>query len=291
MDEVSVSQTTWLGLGIFSSVFLTSISRGQIDENGHSHGNEAGFAERISDLKTEFLVLREGAVSVTQSFRVRVGRGLIKRGPVLNYLTVFEGPGGLILDNEIQFAEILRDGKEEPYHFEKGDGFTSLYVGSAEVELEPGDYTYLVTFRTEADWKERGGEFTGVFDVTGMLPVLPIDSAEARVILPEGVVISKFSPAVSGFESIGKEDDPGFEMEVEGGAVTVRTTRALGDDRGFFINLAWPSGSFAVRSQWMKVMRQHPRIPLAGFSGMLLLWALVVILLRGFRRDPTGSGQ
>jgi hypothetical protein len=35
-----------------------------------------------------------------------------------------------------------------------------------------------------------------------------------------------------------------------------------------------------MQSQWMKVLQQHPRIPLAAFSGVLLLWVLVIILLR-----------
>jgi len=249
---------------------------------------EVGEGDRIKELQVRITIARDGSVWISQSFRIGVETGLIKRGPILNYLTAFQGPGGLILDNEWQVLRVLKDGEPEPYHFKNGEGFVTLYVGSPEVELEPRDYSYRIEYRTGADWRKVGGEFSAAIDAAGPLPTLPIDRAEVEVVLPDGVTISKFSPAVSGFEDPSEALGPGFTLDSEANKVTLTTTRPLGLKRGLFINLVWPSGTFATPSQWMKVMRQHPRIPLSVFSGALLLWALATILLRAYRRGGTG---
>jgi hypothetical protein len=244
----------------------------------------AAATERITDLRVSYVFEREGTISMQQTFRVRVTGGKIKRGPVLNYLTVFPGPAGLILGTEMEIDGVLRDGKPEPFREEKGSGFLSLLIGSPEVELEHREHTYTVTSRSKADWRQAGGEFAGVIDVTGSVPRIPIDRVEVNVSLPEGVTPLKFSPAVTGFEERPGPEESGFKTILQGSKVTVRTTRALGENHSFFINLAWPSGTFALQSQWMRVIQQHPRIPLAAFSGVLLIWALLLILWRASDR-------
>lgn len=263
------------------SVLLLSSLKG---EEAAGSAPAPGAGDRIKDLQVRIVIARDGSVWISQSFRLGIETRLIKRGPILNYLTAFQGPGGLILDNEWKILRVLKDDRPEPYHFENGDGFVTLYVGSPEVELEPGDHTYRIEYRTGTDWRKVGGEFSTVIDAAGPLPALPIDRAEVEVVMPEGVVISKFSPAVSGFEDPDEALGPGFALNSGTSTVTLTTTRTLGLKRGLFINLVWPSGTFVTQSHWLKVMRQHPGIPLSVFSGVFLLWALVTILVRGYRR-------
>lgn len=244
-----------------------------------------GENERIRELKIDIEIRREGTIAIEQTFRIGVAGAMIKRGPILSFLTVFQGPGGLTLDKGIEIEKVLKEGTPEPFRVEKRDGFITIYIGSPEIELEHREHTYSVLYRTDADWRQRGGEFSTVIDAVHQFPVLPIDRAEVRIRLPEGVTISKFTPAITGFEESGDPTDPGFTHDLDGGTLTVRTTRPLGENKTFFLNLAWPSGTFATRSQWLKVMTQHPRIPLAAFSAVLLVWALTAILLRAGRRQ------
>lgn len=219
-----------------------------------------------------------------QIFRIRVEGEVFTRGPVLHFLTVFPGPAGLILDTGMEIDLVLRDGNPEPFRLEKGDGYLSLWIGSPDIKLEHREHTYTVTSRGRADWRQAGGELSGGIDATGYLPRIPIDRAEIIVSLPEGVAPTKFSPAVTGFEVRPEPDDPGFETTRQGSRMTVRTTRPLGENHSVFLNLTWPSATFAGQSQWREVLRQHPRIPLAAFSGVLLLWALVLLLWRAADR-------
>ncbi|NLT71274.1 MAG: hypothetical protein GXX91_11350 [Verrucomicrobiaceae bacterium] len=245
---------------------------------------ETSSGERVTDLQASYFFEREGTISARRTFRLRVEGEVFTRGPVLHFLTVFPGPAGLILDTGMEIDGVLRDGKPEPYRIEKGDGYLSLWIGSPEVTLEHREHTYTVTSRRRADWRQAGGEFFGGIDATGYLPHVPIDRAEVVVRLPEGVVPAKFSPAVTGFSEPAGTGDPGFETILRDNHMTVRTTRPLGDHHSVFLNLAWPSRTFASQSLWKEVLLQHPRIPLAAFSGVLLLWALVLLLLRAAGR-------
>ncbi len=240
-------------------------------------------AERIHSLEAEYEIRRDGTVAFEQRFRLGVAGAVVQRGPLLNYLTVFRGPGGLILDNELEILEVRRDGETEPFHVERSEGYLSLYVGEADRLLEHREHRYLVRGRMEADWRQGKGEFSTVFDVAGPLPALPIDEASVRIRLPEGVAATRFTPSLDGVDRSADRDGPAWERREEGGGILVRTTAPLGRNRGFFVNLAWPSETFAMRSHWLKVMRQHPRLRLAGFSAALLAWALLLLLRRGLR--------
>ncbi len=241
-------------------------------------------SERIPSLETEYGIRRDGTVVFEQRFRLGVAGVAVRRGPRLNYLTVFQGPGSLLLDNELEILEVRRDGEPEPFHVERSEGYLSLFVGETDRLLEHREHVYLVRGRMEADWRKGEGDFSTVFDVAGPLPLLPIDEASVVIRLPEGVVATRFTPSLSGIEpSVGREG-PAWNMKKDGHVVTVRTTATMGPNRGFFVNLAWPSETFAMKSHWLKVMRQHPRLPLAGFSATLLAWALLLLLRRASRR-------
>ncbi len=240
-------------------------------------------AERIHSLEVEYEIRRDGTVVFEQRFLLGVAGAAIRRGPLLSYLTVFQGPGGLILDNELEILDVRRDGEPEPFHVKRGEGFLSLYVGEPDRLLEHRDHRYLVRGRMEADWRRGEGEFSTAFDVVGSLPTLPIDEASVVVRLPEGVAPSRFTPSVSGVDPAAERNGPAWNMREEGRATVVRTTAAMGRNRSFFVNLAWPSETFATKSHWLKVMRQHPRLPLAGFSAILLVWALLLLVRRVVR--------
>ncbi len=240
--------------------------------------------ERLHSLEADYEIRRDGTVAFEQRFRLGVAGSMIRRGPILNYLTVFSGPGGLILDNELEVAEVLRDGEPEPFRVERGEGFLSLYVGSAERELEHRVHDYAIRGSMRADWRRGEGEFSTIFDLVGPLPRLPLDAASATIRLPEGVAFSRFTPSATGVDPAAERHGPAVAAEAAGNVLSVRSTTPMGEDRTFFVNLAWPSAGFAMKSQWLQVMRQHPRLPLAGFSSILLAWALGVLVIRMVRK-------
>ncbi len=245
--------------------------------------------ERIELLEVDYTIRRDGRVGFEQRFRVHAGGVAIKRGPVLNYLTAHIGPVNLVLDSDLKIESVERDGAPEDFKLERGSGFSTLFVGSQDRLLEHRSHTYRIRGEMDGNWIPGEGELSTVFDVVDALPKLPIDAILVTVRFPEGVRLTRYTPAVDGASTEAKRWGPPCEAAFDGEALRIRTTAALGVERNFFVNLTWPSATFAETSPWLKVMRQHPRLPLAVFSALLLLWALGILLSRLVRRPIEGS--
>lgn len=240
--------------------------------------------EHFHDLEVDYQFHRDGRIDFEQRFRLEVAGQSIQRGPLLNYLTVLRGPGGLVLDKELEILEVNRDGAEEPYHMKLGEGFVTLYIGESEHLLEHRVHHYRVRGRMEGDWRQGRGTYSTSLDITGPLPALPIHEARVRVRLPAGVSFTHHTPSVTGAEPDPERKGPLWRSRQEEGELIVETTAPLGKQHAFFLNLTWPSESFAGSRHWLKILRQHPRLPLAGFSGILLLWALLQLMRRAIAR-------
>jgi hypothetical protein len=258
------------------------------EDHDHDHPETARVtpdpAERIHSLEVDYEIHRDGVVSFEQRFKLGVAGVAIRRGPVLNYLTVFQGPGGLVLDTELEILEVTRDGTSETFRADYQSGFLSLYLGDKDRDLEHRDHDYVIKGRMREDWRRGEGEFSTVIDLVGALPTLPIDAAVATVRLPEGVPVLRYTPSVTGVDPEAERHGPAWRAEAAGNRIRVEATAPMGENRSFFLNLAWPSATFATKSQWMLVMKQHPRLPLAAFSGLVLCWALLLLVRRMVRR-------
>tara|TARA_R110000850_G_scaffold148917_3_gene271356 strand:+ start:615 stop:1331 length:717 start_codon:yes stop_codon:yes gene_type:complete len=231
-------------------------------------------------LEANIDVARNATVKIEYRFDLRVDGDDVKRGPCLNFLTVFEGPGGLVLENGLEITEVIRQGEAEKYHVEAGDGRLSLYCGSPYITLDPGVYNYVVKCVAKGDWRYSDGEAFGAFDITGPFSGLPIDRLNARVRLPEGVSASQFSAAVTGINA----DTPGYVSRNRGQELEVETSESLESEHTVFLNIVWPAEDFPRRSRWLQIMQQNPQLPIAVFAGTALLLVLGVMILRRLRR-------
>ncbi|MCB1204177.1 MAG: hypothetical protein KDN18_07945 [Verrucomicrobiae bacterium] len=271
--------------GLIVAIGLT-VAVGEEHDDHHEHQHprppviQRDEAERIHESSLTFEIHRDGTVEFEQRFRVGVAGTAIKRGPVLNFLTAFQGPAGLVLDSELEVLGVERDGADEPFRLERGAGYATVFIGSPDRELEHRIHEYRVSGRMREDWRRGPGEFSTTFDLVGSLPLLPVDRAEAMVRMPEGIQILWFTPGITGTENPDKGSGPAFALEQGDGWVKVWSTAPMGENRSFFLNLAWQSSSFATRSQWPLIIRQHPRLLLAGLSAILLFFALGLLLRR-----------
>lgn len=258
------------------------------EDHDHDHPETARVtpdpAERIHSLEVDYEIHRDGVVTFEQRFKLGVAGVAIRRGPVLNFLTVFQGPAGLILDTELEILEVTRDGAPEPFRADHKSGFVTLFIGSEAHDLEHRGHDYVIKGRMREDWRRDEDEFSAVIDLVGALPTLPIDAAVATVRLPEGVPVLRYTPALTGVDPEAERHGPAWRAEAAGNRIRVEATAPMGENRSFFLNLAWPSATFATKSQWMLVMKQHPRLPLAAFSGLVLCWALLILVRRALQR-------
>ena len=232
--------------------------------------------ERILSLESIQEVRRDGRVAVESNFTVLAKGDLIQRGPVLNFLAVFNGPGGLILKKRIDEIELFRNGEPEPFKEVIGEGTHQIYCGEKSVRLDPGVHEYTIRCVIDGEWVFQHGDAIGAFDVSGPFQSLPIDSARLILRFPDEVQLSRFSPAVH--RSVAK--DTGYTAKQGGKELVVSTTGALLPGHSFLVHAVWPSAGFAKQSQWIEVIKQHPRIPITMVAAIALLWALVLLLAR-----------
>lgn len=254
------------------------------EDHDHDHPEVSAVtpdpAERIHSFEVDYEIHRDGLITFEQRFRLGVAGVAIRRGPVLNFLTVFQGPAGLTLDTELEILEVTRDGAPEPFRADRKSGFVTLYIGEADRDLEHREHDYVIKGRMREDWRRGEGEFSAVIDLVGALPALPIDAAMATVRLPDGVSVLRYTPSVTGVDPEAERHGPAWRAEAEGNRIRVEATAPMKENRSFFLNLAWPSATFATKSHWMLVMLQHPRLPLAALSGLALLWVLLILVKR-----------
>ena len=68
----------------------------------------------------------------------------------------------------------FRDGRPEPYHFERYSDFLRIYAGDEDVFLDVGSYTYVLTYETDRQirWFDDKPEI--FWNVTGNDWIFPI---------------------------------------------------------------------------------------------------------------------
>ncbi len=236
--------------------------------------------ETLESLDVLIEVLRDGRVRLEQTFVLHVTGNSIRRGPVLFYLTAFRGPGGLVLENGMEVEEVWRDDAPEPFRAVSDGGYLRLTCGSSNVFLENGTHRYTIRSIARGDWRHEGGMAMGVFDVLGPLQGFTIDSARVRFRLPDGVLLDR--------QTVALRTASGALIDYDASSTTtewvVQATEPLEKGSAFFVNAVWPSGGFDTKSHWLEIIKQHPKLPLTGFTALLLFSVLVLVVGRARRR-------
>lgn len=246
--------------------------------------------ERVRSLESVQEVRRDGTILLEYRFSVQANGDAIKRGPCLNFLTVYRGPGNLVLKKRISEIELFRNGEAEPFRESIGEGTHQIFCGEESVLLNPGVHEYDFRCVIDGDWKVAGGEAIGSFDVSGPFQGLPVDSARLILRFPGEIRASKFAPSVYG----NTGPSPGYEVRQGGAELLVSTTSPLVKNHSFEVRAIWPAAGFASQSRWSEVLRQHPKIPITMVTALALLWILGILTVRlvksaGRRSVKTGN--
>jgi hypothetical protein len=70
----------------------------------------------------------------------------IKHGIYRDFPTVYRTGRGLPTVIGFKVLEVLRDGAPEPFHVTEQDNGKRVYVGQKDVFIQPGVYTYTLTY-------------------------------------------------------------------------------------------------------------------------------------------------
>ncbi len=258
---------------------------------GPSHGEDQPVAgdvtdERILSFSSQITVLPDASLAVRETIRVRAAGRQIKHGIYRDFPTRFRSAEGIWFDVPFGLTAVLRDGKPEPWQTKERENGIRAYIGDAELPLEPGEHTYVVTYHTE----RQLGFFTDhvelFWPVTGHDWAFPIDVAEARVLLPRGV--SGVSVEVQTGARESKEREATASWEGEGGAF-FRATRPLQTGEGLTVVVRWPKGFVQEPAEphvWWWYFLGSNRSAIAGLAGLALVLTYIILVGRQVARDP-----
>jgi uncharacterized membrane protein YgcG len=195
--------------------------------------------ERIMSFHAAIGIDTTGLVKITETIRVYANGSQIRRGIFRSIPVYRKDKSGKKQRIDIEVLSVRKNGAEEDYHTEtKGDDFV-IYIGNKNLLLDPGAYTYQVTYQS----KGHIGFFEGYdelyWNVTGNEWVFPIEQASATLFLPPGAQV-KNTACYTGVT--GATDHDCDLTYTANGAPVFTTSKSLAAAEGLTVAVSWQAG-------------------------------------------------
>lgn len=243
--------------------------------------------ERILSYTSLIRVQPDASLLVTETIQVKAESRFIKRGIYRTFPTIYESRTGRVRVG-FKVRSVMKNGKQEPYHIKNETNKIKLYLGSKNVFLKPGVYTYQITY-----WTDRQLGFFPDYDelywnVTGNDWRFTIEKAKAIVQLPQGAKVLQQAAYTGLKDAKGKNFTYALDSQ---GRPTWTTTAPLPRGHGLTISVAWPKGLVAEpdlsqkTSYWLSDNGQL----VAGALGLFFILLYYLWAWRKVGRDPRRS--
>jgi uncharacterized membrane protein YgcG len=200
--------------------------------------------EVIRGYHADITVLPDATIEVTETITVNAEGNDIKRGIFRDFPLYAVDQNGFRRQVDFDLISVERDGQPEDHHTESVTGGIRIYTGSAEVFLEPGEFTYAITYRTGRQIRYFDDHDELYWNVTGNGWMFPIEQASASVTLPDGAVPTRTAVYTG---PMGSTAQNAREMPGSDG-LEFQTTRPLGPGEGLTIVLGFDKGLVAAPS-------------------------------------------
>lgn len=241
-------------------------------------------AEVIRDYHADILVAPDATLTVTETITVRAEGQEIKRGIFRDFPLYAEDAEGRRVEVDFDLVSVERDGEPEDYHTESISGGIRIYAGSADVLLDPGDYTYTITYKTGRQIRYFDDHDELYWNVTGNGWRFPILEASANVVLPNSVRPTQ-TAYYTGYQG-STETNARYQQTPDG--AYFETTERLGIGNGLTIVVGLPKGTVSAPSSeqtsWWWLRDNINSILGLGGLGLVFLYYLRSWIAVG--RDP-----
>jgi uncharacterized membrane protein YgcG len=240
--------------------------------------------ERILDFSSLVLIDPDGSLVVSETITVQATGDQIKRGIVREFPTVYPGRDGKRVRIGFTLLGVQRDGADEPYHTEEKSNGVAIYVGSKDVFLQPGRYSYTLIYRTTKQLGFFEGHDELYWNVNGNGWRLPLDRVSCEVRLPGE---ARALEAVAYEGPMGSTDSRTFPAQ---GLQEVKfsSSRPYAPGEGLTVAVSWPKGFVVPPSateQAAQVMAEGGGLLPVGM-GVALLFVYYILAWMKVGRDP-----
>ncbi|KPF59753.1 DUF2207 domain-containing protein [Rhizobium sp. AAP116] len=240
--------------------------------------------EVIRDYHADIVVLPDATIEVTETITVNAEGNEIRRGIFRDFPLYAQDARGFRQKVDFELISVERDGRPEANHTETVSGGIRIYTGSADVFLQPGEYTYTITYWTGRQIRYFDDHDELYWNVTGNGWLFPIDRAGATVTLPDDAVPTRTTvyTGPSGSTAQNAREIPGSN------GLEFQTTQPLSPNEGLTIVLAFDKGVVAAPSSedstWWFIRDNLNTI--IGFGGLAVIFLYYLRSWVAVGRDP-----
>jgi uncharacterized membrane protein YgcG len=243
--------------------------------------------ERILEFHSGITVSADAAMEVSETIRARAEGDQIRHGIYRDFPTEYRDRYGNRVHVDFEAHGVTRDGANEAYHIEAQSNGVRVYFGSEDTLLSPGEYTYVLRYRTTRQLGFFDDHDELYWNVTGNGWDFPIDAASAAVTLPGSIAPADLHVEAYTGEKGAKGKDYSASADAPSHAI-ISTTHALAPREGLTIVVAFPKGivtppAAAERARWF--LHDNGGV-LVGLIGLIVLWAYYLIEWWRVGRDP-----
>ncbi|MCB1488278.1 MAG: DUF2207 domain-containing protein, partial [Bauldia sp.] len=104
--------------------------------------------EVIESFDARVVVQPDGVLDVVETIRVQAEGSQIRHGIYRDFPLTFVDENDNVHKVSFSIREITRDGHREDYHTASNSEGIRIYLGNADVYLDPGTYTYRIHYQT-----------------------------------------------------------------------------------------------------------------------------------------------
>jgi Predicted membrane protein (DUF2207) len=199
----------------------------------------ANAVERILRFVSDVTVERNGDLVVTETIRIAAEGADIRHGILRDFPTTYQRPNGERVVVGFSVQSVTRDGANESWTTESIANGVRVRIGRPEVNVTNGPRDYVIHYRTSRQIGFRPDYDELYWNATGNGWTFAIDSAEARITLPENV---PFRQAAFYTGQQGARGQDAIIVEQRDGHIVFRTTKPLPAKNGLTVAAAWPKG-------------------------------------------------
>jgi hypothetical protein len=245
----------------------------------------AGAVERIIQFISDVSVQRDGDLIVTETIRVEAEGNVIRRGIFRDFPTIYPRPDGTRVEVGFHLESVTRNGSTENSVIERLSNGVRIRIGSADRLVPRGQHTYVIRYRTTRQIGFFDGYDELYWNVTGTGWVFPIDSAEARITLPEKVPFRQTAIYTGPQGARGRD---ATVVDQQPGRIVFPTTSSLPPRNGLTVAAAWqkgpvePPSSARLAQYWL----EDNRALVVAVIGLGLLLAYYAFAWLRVGRDP-----
>ena len=237
--------------------------------------------EHILDFTSSVVVRPDASLLVTETIKVMALGREIKRGIIREFPTTYPGRFGGTMRVGFKVQKILRDGRTEPYHTKGISNGVAIYIGSKNVFLKPGEYTYTIVYETDGQLGYFKDYDELYWNVTGNGWTFAIDRARAVITLPPGARVLDLAGYTGPQGAKGKN----FTVDKSAGSIVFTTIKPLPPGEGLTVSVSWPKG-MVTEPGALETALKHYRPALVGLAGLTMVFFYYLVFWFKAGRDP-----